>query len=68
MGDNPLKPDSQPFVKLAPSSGPRHFDFSADGRFIYVINELSSTVTVLMKYGGEWKTIQTVRTLPKDFA
>lgn len=67
MGDNPLKPDSQPFVKLAPGSGPRHFDFSADGRFIYVINELSSTVTVLMKYGGEWKTIQTVRTLPKDF-
>jgi 6-phosphogluconolactonase len=67
MGDNPLKPDSQPFAKLAPGSGPRHFDFSPDGRFIYVINELSSTVTVLMKYGGEWKSIQTVRTLPKDF-
>lgn len=65
--DKLLKPDSQPFVKLAPGSGPRHFDFSADGRFIYVINELSSSVTVLMKYGGEWKTIQTIKTLPKDF-
>ncbi|MDP3643569.1 MAG: lactonase family protein [Bacteroidota bacterium] len=67
MGDNPLKPDSQPFIKLPPGSGPRHFDFSPDGRFIYVINELSSTVTVLMKYGAEWKTIQTIKTLPKDF-
>jgi 6-phosphogluconolactonase len=66
-GDNQLKPDSQPFVKLPPGSGPRHFDFSADGRYIYVINELSSTITVLMKYGGEWKSIQTVRTLPKNF-
>jgi len=66
-GDNPYKPDSQPFVKMSPGSGPRHFDFSADGRYIYVINELSSTITVLMKYGGEWKNIQTVRTLPKDF-
>lgn len=66
-GDIPLKPGSQPFVKMAPGSGPRHFDFSADKRFIYVINELSSTISVLMKYGGEWKIIQTVRTLPKDF-
>ncbi len=58
---------SQPFVKLPPGAGPRHFDFSADGRFIYVINELSSTVTVLMKYGNDWKEIQNVKTLPKDF-
>lgn len=66
-GDIPLKPDAQPFVKMAPGSGPRHFDFSPDGRFIYVINELSSTITVLMKYGGDWKSLQTIKTLPKDF-
>ncbi len=63
----PLSPNEQPFVKLAPGSGPRHFDFSADGRYIYVINELSSTITVIMKYGGEWKQVQTISTLPKEF-
>lgn len=60
--------NGQPFVKLHPGSGPRHFDFSPDGRFIYVINELSSTITVLMKYGNEWKEIQSIRTLPKEFS
>lgn len=63
----PLLPNAQPSVKLAPGSGPRHFEFSADGNFIYVINELNSTITVLIKYGGVWKEIQTIKTLPKDF-
>lgn len=66
-GEKMFTPHAQPFIKLAPGSGPRHFDFSADGRFIYVINELSSTITVIMKYGGEWKQVQTIKTLPKDF-
>ena len=66
-GDAPLTPNAQPFIKLAPGSGPRHFVFSADGSYIYVINELSSTITVLIKYGGVWKEIQTIKTLPKDF-
>lgn len=63
----PLTPYSTPFVKLPPASGPRHFAFSSDGRFIYVINELASTITVLMKYGDDWKDIQDIKTLPKDF-
>ncbi|MDP2338483.1 MAG: lactonase family protein [Bacteroidota bacterium] len=66
-GEIPLSPNEQPFVKFPPGSGPRHLDFSADGRFIYVISELSSTITVLMKYGGEWKQVQTIKTLPEDF-
>jgi len=66
-GEIPLTSNEQPFVKLPPGSGPRHFDFSADGRFIYVINELSSTIIVLMKYGGEWKQVQTIKMLPKEF-
>lgn len=67
-GAQPLSPYSQPFVKFAPGSGPRHFDFSADEQFIYVTNELSSTITVLIKYGGVWKEIQTIKTLPKAFS
>jgi 6-phosphogluconolactonase len=66
-GEKMVTPSAQPYIKLAPGSGPRHMDFSADGRFIYVINELSSTIAVMMKYGGEWKQVQTIKTLPKDF-
>ncbi len=66
-GQTPLTPYSQPFVKLPPGSGPRHFAFSSDGRYIYVINELASTITVLMKYGDDWKEVQNIKTIPKDF-
>lgn len=66
-GEIPLVPGVQPFIKIPKGSGPRHFEFSADGNFIYVINELSSTITVIIKYGGVWKEIQTIKTLPKDF-
>ncbi|MFY9151981.1 MAG: lactonase family protein [Prolixibacteraceae bacterium] len=66
-GETPLTPNAQPFIKMEPGSGPRHFEFSEDGRYIYVINELSSTITVLMKYGGDWKQVQNIRTVPKDF-
>jgi 6-phosphogluconolactonase len=67
VGDKPYIAHAQPYIKMEPGSGPRHFEFSSDGRFLYVINELNSTLTVLMKYGAEWKQIQTLKTFPKDF-
>ena len=39
-------------VELEAGSGPRHLCFSKDGRFSYLINELSGKVTVL-SYEGE---------------
>jgi len=36
---------AQPFLKLAPGSGPRHLVFHPSGEFVYVVNELNSTVT-----------------------
>ena len=67
-GDKTLSPSSPSFIKFAPGSGPRHFEFSTDGGFIYVINELNSTITVLIKYGDVWKEVQTIKTLPKGFS
>jgi 6-phosphogluconolactonase len=55
---------------LAPGSGPRHFAFHPSGRFAYVINELLSTVTVF-EYSpgtGAMSAVQTLSTLPDDFA
>jgi 6-phosphogluconolactonase len=35
------------FAKSVPGGGPRHMRFSNDGRFIYLLNELSLSVSVL---------------------
>ena len=57
----------QGFVQMNPGFGPRHFDFSPDGRFIYVMNEMGSAVTVLQKDSGEYRIIQTLSSIPSDF-
>jgi len=51
---------------LSGGAGPRHLDFSPDGRFVYVINELNSTVTVFTYDAepGSLQPIQTITTLP----
>jgi 6-phosphogluconolactonase len=57
------------FVQVEPGSGPRHFAFAPSGRTLYVINELSSTLTVFAYDGGTGalQPRQTVATLPDDF-
>lgn len=62
-----LVQQGQKFVKLAPGAGPRHFEFHPNGKVIYVISELNSTVTALRNEGGEWKIFQVIPALPKDF-
>ncbi len=62
-----LTPAKQPFVKLPPGSGPRHFDFHPEAEVIYVINELNSTISVIDGNGRDRKVIQTVSALPENF-
>ena len=57
----------QKFAKLEPGAGPRHFDFHPDGKFIFVINELNSTITTFKLAGENWEKFQTISTLPADF-
>jgi 6-phosphogluconolactonase len=57
-------------VALPPGDGPRHFHFHPDGRWLYSIQEESSTV-VLFDYEaatGRLAPRQTVSTLPAGFA
>ena len=63
-----LKPSASATAKIAPGSGPRHLVLSHG--FVYVINEMASTVTVLRRDAGTGAlhTLQTVPTLPKGFA
>lgn len=65
-----LTPNSwQAAVAMTPGAGPRHLAFHPNGRFCYVINELSSTVTALAYRDatGELRAFQELSTLPPDF-
>ena len=52
-----------------PGSGPRHFAFAPNGRYLYVINELGSTASVYAydSQQKEFQVLQTLSTLPPDF-
>lgn len=57
-------------VTASPGAGPRHLVFSSDGRFLYAVNELQSTV-VTYSYDsatGALHELQTISTLPKGFS
>jgi len=64
-----LTPNDPPFAKVAPGSGPRHFAFHPNGRLAYVINELSSTVTVFSYDAdkGVLAELTSLSTLPEGF-
>jgi 6-phosphogluconolactonase len=68
LKNNTLQPATQQFAKMKPGAGPRHFDFHPAGDFIYVINELNSTITALKKQNQKWETLQTVSTLPDGYS
>ena len=55
---------------LPPGSGPRHLTFDPKGRFVYVLNELLSTVTALSYDAakGALAPVQTITTLPAGFS
>ncbi|HEV3415506.1 MAG TPA: lactonase family protein [Pirellulales bacterium] len=65
-----LAPINEPWAKLAPGSGPRHFAFGLGERFVYVINEMASTITTFAYDAGQGtlKPLQTVSTLPTGFS
>jgi 6-phosphogluconolactonase len=44
-----LTPASPPAAKVPPGSGPRHLVFSADGRFVYVVNEMGVSVSIFSR-------------------
>jgi 6-phosphogluconolactonase len=57
------------WATLKPGTGPRHVAFSKDGKFMYVVGEMTSTVTVFANEGQEtFRTIQTAAMLPAGFS
>ena len=69
-GRGKLVPNDPPTGVIHPGAGPRHLDFHPNGRFVYVIDEIDSTLAVLSWDGvsGALTEIQSVSTLPAGFA
>ncbi|MFM2123677.1 MAG: 6-phosphogluconolactonase [Acidobacteriota bacterium] len=62
-----LTPHTQ--AALKPGSGPRHIAFSRDRRYLYVVSELSATVTTFRHDAatGSLEELQTISTLPMGY-
>jgi 6-phosphogluconolactonase len=64
-----LTPNDPAFAKISPGAGPRHFAIAPSGKFIYLVNEMASTITVFAytASSGKLREQQTISTLPADF-
>lgn len=61
-------PAHQASLDFPDGAGPRHFEFNADGSFLYVIKELNASITVLERDDeGSYNPIQTENTLAPDW-
>lgn len=55
-------------LNLEPGDGPRHMFFHPEKPLVYILNELSNTITVArQERGGSLTELQRVDTLPEDF-
>jgi 6-phosphogluconolactonase len=64
-----ISPAGQPFAKVAPGAGVRHLAFHPNGKIVYAINEMGSTVTAF-RYDpakGALADFQSISTLPQGF-
>jgi 6-phosphogluconolactonase len=66
VADGRLTANDPPFASVDPGAGPRHFAFHPSGKFAYVINEISLTVTAFTydSAKGVLAPVQTIDTLP----
>ncbi|MBC8109974.1 MAG: lactonase family protein [Verrucomicrobia bacterium] len=62
-----LAPATIPFAKTQPGVGPRHFEIHPNGKFAYLIEELSGRVTFFKVKDGVLTPIQSISALPLDF-
>ncbi|MCW3075100.1 MAG: hypothetical protein JWP69_2169 [Flaviaesturariibacter sp.] len=64
---NLLPTDGQSFVKLADGSGPRHLSFHPNRKWVYLVQELSGTVTQFDYKKGGLVQKSKVNILPSDY-
>lgn len=61
-----LTPAKEPFAVSPPGSGPRHFTFSPNQQYAYLVEELSGTIESYSYSHGSLKPLQRISTLPEN--
>jgi len=61
--DGSLSPSTPAAIDIPPGSGPRHLTFSADGETLYVLGELTGTITTVDYASNELKVLGTASTM-----
>jgi len=61
-----LSANTPPVLQLKAGSGPRHLITSPDNRFVYLLNELTATVSTLSLENGLLKEISSASALPPE--
>ena len=59
-----LKPAGQPFAESTPGAGPRHLTFHPNGKYAYLVEELTGHVVAFQMENGRLQSIQRISTLP----
>lgn len=60
-----LSPASPAFAKSQPGSGPRHLDFHPNGKYVYLIEELTGNVVTYAYDNGNLRLWQRLSSLPQ---
>lgn len=62
-----LTPSQPPSASVTPGAGPRHLAFAPSGKFVYVLNEMATSVTVfaLDSKTGTLHEVQSIETVEK---
>lgn len=63
-----LVPTNQKTLNMKNGAGPRHLTFHPNGKWIYVINELNSTITLVKRDANNvYEKINSISTLPDGY-
>ena len=57
----------QKTLQMAEGAGPRHLTFHPNNKWIYVLNELNNTVSLVKEKNEAYEVDFSIATLPKDF-
>lgn len=65
--ENKLVLSSQSKLKLADGAGPRHLTFHPNNKWIYVLNELNNTVSLVKEKDNLYYIFSSISMIPTDF-
>src|SRR5438552_12073743 len=65
-----IEPNVPAFASIKPGSGPRHFAFHPNGHFVYVLNEMGSSISAFSYEAAQASLheLQTISALPAGFS